>query len=406
MGAGFSGALLAHRLFESGYDVTVVDPSLSRRIAALNASHRTHNITPGIPQSAHLHVLLRRGLDLLIKQYPDMPSFLDTNRSPEIDWGLDTIWQGPFGRAPIHRTKVVTRSFSRPLIDRFMLSKIATNESIRLVSSSAIQVELCHQKVDGVMISSGELIAADLVFDCRGKASRFSEQINCRPQGLNWLRPEKPSPVIYRTKLMRCADSKAQIYQQAWPPDHRDGAVLTHIENNQSILTLIHFGRSQSSRVSFDSSIGELGNIEIQDAYEMASEKSGERAYIFKTCTRRTFGASREFPDGLVVLGDALVQFNPVFGQGMSVAADSVETVMDGLASGIGTRQIQLNLERKTLIPWLMSSQTEGSIGQKALAFMLRRSFASRKRHRQFLRVQHLLEHPSSLLLPRGVTHD
>jgi 2-polyprenyl-6-methoxyphenol hydroxylase-like FAD-dependent oxidoreductase len=401
MGAGFGGAFVAHRLSSIGYRVAVVDPMLGRRLASIRQPLSPIHSTPGVPQSAHLHVLLRSGFDILAKSYPGLIPFLDTQLSPAVDWGENTVWQGPFGRAPVHKTGVLTRSFSRPMIDHFMLNSLLKDGCVSLVDSAVKSVEFENGAVTGVHTSCNRFFASDLAIDCRGKSSNISNVIKTTNLSQEKYRSDRAMPVIYRTKLLRSSGSSKQYYQQAWPPFEHDGAVLTHLENGFSILTLIHYGRTKLSQLNFETAVLELGNHEISSLFRNATVESDERVYYFKSCVRKIFSNSTSIPDGLIVLGDALVQFNPVFGQGMTVTAQAVDVVAKGLRRGHRTRQIQRDIERKTLLPWLMSSQSPGTLQHRILGLVLKQSFSSESKHRRFLRVQHLLEHPASLLMPR-----
>lgn len=58
------------------------------------------------------------------------------------------------------------------------------------------------------------------------------------------------------------------------------------------------------------------------------------RAYKFPASRRLRFDKLARFPDGLLVLGDAMCSFNPVFGQGMSVAIWQAKALDECLAEG------------------------------------------------------------------------
>jgi 2-polyprenyl-6-methoxyphenol hydroxylase-like FAD-dependent oxidoreductase len=129
----------------------------------------------------------------------------------------------------------------------------------------------------------------------------------------------------------------------------------------------------------------------------------------------RRYDMMRRFPDGLLVTGDAMCSFNPVYGQGMSVAAMEALALRDSLHRGITDlpRRYFRAAAKSIGVAWSLAAGPDLAFpeveGRRTPAMHLTNRFANwvlsaaetdRVAHAQFFKVTGLLDPPARLLHP------
>ena len=106
VGASIAGLVAARALSEHMDEVVVVERDTID-------DHRVAR--PGVPQAAHLHVLLHRGHRELSRLYPLLDGRLAAAGAPAFDMLRDGAWIAPNGEAPRFASRLRTRSATRAL---------------------------------------------------------------------------------------------------------------------------------------------------------------------------------------------------------------------------------------------------------------------------------------------------
>ncbi|MDD9950445.1 MAG: FAD-dependent monooxygenase [Zetaproteobacteria bacterium] len=375
LGAGFAGCLVTYLLKQMGIQVSLVE-------RAPRDDQRTH-MTPGIPQSAHVHVLLSKGLHRLQHTYADFKTFLDQHHVPEFDWGAETHWYSGVYKAPSYPSGIRTRCFSRPLLDRFMWQQARACATEYLHDEGTIHWPGTGQPAQVHLKTRGTL-KTDIVVDCRGRNSQLPSLS---------IRTEKQrTSVNYRTRvLIRETDTPAttQFYQQPAPPHHPYGALYGPIEDGKSILTTIGIGNNPGKQ-PLTTLLSRMEAAEISQVQRILPTSSATHKFCHAQNVWFHFGRNRRWPSNLFVLGDAACRFNPAYGQGMTVASEGAFLLQQCLREGRSTRWFQRQLDRCIYIPWQLSS--ESRLIHWLRGRMLATAFRQPQPYQDFLRVLHFFD--------------
>jgi 2-polyprenyl-6-methoxyphenol hydroxylase-like FAD-dependent oxidoreductase len=157
-------------------------------------------------------------------------------------------------------------------------------------------------------------------------------------------------------------------YVQSAPPQRKRGGILFRVENNRWLVTLIGGGRDYppSDEEGFLQFAASLPVPILADAIRSAEPLTPIRTHRATENRLRHYESGRNLPEGFVAVGDSACAFNPVYGQGMTIAALGALTMKqcldeqprlrpNGSLQGFAQR-FQKRLAKVNKAPWLMAT--------------------------------------------------
>jgi 2-polyprenyl-6-methoxyphenol hydroxylase-like FAD-dependent oxidoreductase len=231
--------------------------------------------------------------------------------------------------------------FSRPLIEQVLRQRLAALGNVSLRPQCRVTEVVPTMNPPSVRFvdaaGGATIVAADLVIDASGRGAPTLALLDA----LGWARPPETAvgvDISYTTVRLpqpSAAPGNAKIlYTLPDPPAIPLAALLIPIENGQSLVTLCGWGTTKhpQSWDEFLAALRQLRTPTIYNAIRDLPPPDSLKHYLFEESRWRHFEQLPSLPRGLLPVADSLCRFNPVYGQGMSVAARQAKLLHDTLA--------------------------------------------------------------------------
>ncbi len=327
IGGSIAGMSAARALSDAFHEVVIID----RDHFPPSVEHRS-----GVPQSRHAHVLLDRGKLELEALFPGFTSEMRAGGAEVFDPGVSLAllraphWQdvGPVGVELIWA--------SRNLFEFSIRKLLAAQTSVRLLEGKQV-VGLSVsagplRRVAGVKLrdGSGQVteLAADLVVDASGRHTRAD--LWFREHGLPLPARDRVDAHLgyasrfYRPPARRPSSWRWRSLWIDWePPTLARYGLILPVERDGWLVTLVGIGDDMppSDEAGFTAFLRTLSAPALADALELATPLSDVATYRSLANVFRRYDRWPARLRGFLALGDAACAFNPIYGQGMSVAA-------------------------------------------------------------------------------------
>jgi 2-polyprenyl-6-methoxyphenol hydroxylase-like FAD-dependent oxidoreductase len=324
IGAGMGGLAAAKAVAPHFDKVTVFDR---------DALPEGPNVRPGTPQARHAHALLAGGSTALETLFPGIGGDFLKAGALKGRTGLAVRYEQPgFDPFPQRDLGFDTYFLSRPLLEHVCRRRLEEEPNVELRHRTrVIDVAPSPDKREGLVIlyedvdGTSQSLSADLVIDASGRAVPTMALLD------KLGRPELEVTEIgidqaYATAMFEIPSNAPRDWlglgHIGAPPEEKHAGLIFPIEHGYWILSVgqVHNGALPGEIDGFKAFVKAFRMPTLFNAISGAKQVGEIARYAMPASVRRHFDRLDRFPGGMIPLGDSVCRFNPIFGQGMSVA--------------------------------------------------------------------------------------
>ncbi len=425
LGASLAG-LLAARVLREHFDEVVL---LERDELPAGAAPRK-----GTPHAIHPHGLLARGLQVLEELFPGFTDALVARGGLLGDLQRDAAFEANRRRFASGVAGLPALCASRLAIEAEIRRRLLARAGVRVVCGAAVKtpefeagrVVAANYVVEGVEFS----LPATLVVDCTGRGSRAPQWL--RSWGLQAPQEERVDiGICYTSAYFRrsgaCAMGpgldKVATFGAVTNEQPRPGVLLAQEPESEGgaprwVAGVGGFAGDHAAATleALRERARDIGCPELVKVTHEAEPIGDVIRYQMPHSQRRHYEQLTAFPAGFLVMGDALTSFNPIYGQGMTVAACEALALREALAGGEAKLAQRFFRAAAKVIdtPWQLAVGGDLSLdvvpGRRPLPVRIVNAYVGRiysvapqdaEVSAAFQRVVHMLAPPESLFAPR-----
>ncbi|MEN3309831.1 MAG: hypothetical protein V7603_6033 [Micromonosporaceae bacterium] len=419
LGGSVAGLLAARALADHYASVIVVE----RDVLPSRMEHRK-----GVPHGRHVHGFLPRGLQLVEELLPGCTARLVAGGALLGDILGNVRWYLNGQMLRQAATGLVGLSASRPLIEGAIRDAVRSLPNVTVLDGYDI-VGLCasedRERVTGARVTGlhgagSQVLPADLVVDASGRGSRTPRWL----ADLGYAAPDEDVVNIDLSYSSRVFAMPAGPFGEnifvatARFPGERRSAIAQRLEGGRAMVTLAGvLGERPPGDLEGFAAYAET--LPVPDTYRIvrAGTPLGDAVtFRCRTYVRRRYDRLTDFPAGLLITGDAACAFNPVYGQGMTVAALTTMALRDEVREPLGPDPLRFLATQSRVLdaPWALAVGADlalpGVTGPalppspltgEYLARLQRAAVHDAELAAAFIRVTSLVDSPAALLAER-----
>ena len=325
IGAGMGGLAAAKAVAPYFDKVTVLDR---------DALPDGPDVRLGTPQARHAHGLLAGGSTALDALFPSIKSDFLTTGAIKGRAGLAIRYeQAGFDPFPQRDLGFDAFFLSRPSLEHVCRRRLEEEPNVELRHRSRVTdvlpsvdrreaLTVSYEADDG----TSHAISADLVVDASGRAIPTLTLL-ARLGASELEATEIGIDQAYATAMFEIPSDAPNdwlgIAHLGAPPEENYGALMFPIEHGRWICSIgrVHDDPLPGEIEGFKAFVKAFRMPTLFDAIKGAKHVGEIARYNMPASVRRNFNRLKGFPARMIPLGDSVCRFNPIFGQGMSVAA-------------------------------------------------------------------------------------